>query len=79
MANTSDRILLDRTVYLTDVVPIVQLLHAADLLIATDTRGEMTEYGYRKYSTETMNAIELIRKGMTDIIQELAAKTVPAK
>ena len=70
-------ILWDRTAYLTDVVPIAQLLHAADQLVATDTRGPLNAHGYRSFSIETMNAVELIRKAMTDIIHELHAKTVP--
>lgn len=72
-------LLLDRTVYLTDVVPITNLLSAADKIIATDKRGELNDSGYRAFSVETMNAVELIRKAMTEIIHELHARTMPAR
>jgi hypothetical protein len=72
-----ERLLLTNTVYLTDVVPIVQLLHAADILIGNDDRGEISVHGWREFSVETMNAVELIRKAMSDIIDELHAKIMP--
>jgi len=66
------------TVYLTDISPIGTLLHAADRLIATSEREPDTKgWGFRPYGMETSNAIELIRQAMTDIIHELAAKSVP--
>lgn len=77
MIDYTKPLLLDRTVYLTDVAPLVNLMNAADRIIATDKRGELNDLGYRGFSIETMNAVELIRKAMTELIHELHAKTMP--